>query len=104
MQQGAMRDSTDLFLPEEMRAGADSSALVRLLQQLGTVAGGLVHQHVSVLWGEDPALVQSAHNALQRCDLCFAVWYGFFVQYKGLQLGGGSKNCSVVDSCVAQCS
>ncbi len=85
-----MRDKTDLFLPEKMRAGADSSALVCLLQQLGAVAGGLVHQHVPVLWGEDSRLVQSTHNALQRCDLCFAVWYGFFIQYECLQFAAGS--------------
>lgn len=85
-----MQGKTDLFLPEEMRAGADSSALVWLLQQLGAVAGGLVDQHVPVLWGEDLALVQSAHNALQRCDLGFAVWYGFFIQYECLQIAAGS--------------
>ncbi len=85
-----MQGKTDLFLPEEMRAGADSPALVCLLQQLGAVPSSLVHQHVSVLWGEDSALVQSAHNALQRCDLCFAVWYGFFVQYECLQIAAGS--------------
>ena len=73
-----------------MRAGADGSALVCLLQQLGAVAGGLVHQHVPVLWGEDSALVQSAHDALQRCDLCFAVWYGFLIQYECLQIAAGS--------------
>ena len=73
-----------------MRAGADGSALVCLLQQLGAVAGGLVHQHVPVLWGEDSALVQSAHDALQRCDLCFAVWYGFLIQYERLQIAAGS--------------
>lgn len=73
-----------------MRAGADSSALVCLLQQLSAVPGGLVHQHVPVFWGEDSALVQSTHNALQRRDLCFAVWYGFFIQYECLQFVGGS--------------
>jgi len=79
-----------------MRAGADSSALVCLLQQLGAVAGGLVYQHVPVLWGEDSALVQSTHNALQRSDLCFAVWYGFFIQYECLQFAAGSvANCNV---------
>ena len=91
-----MRDKTDLFLPEKMRAGADSSALVCLLQQLGAVAGGFVYQHVPVLWGEDSALVQSTHNALQRSDLCFAVWYGFFIQYERLQFAAGSvANCNV---------
>ena len=49
-----------------------------------------MHQHIPVLWGEDSALVQSAHNALQRCDLCFAVWYGFFIQYECLQIAAGS--------------
>lgn len=73
------RDQTHLFLPEQVRAGADSSALISFLQQLGTVARGLVHQHIPVLWGEDAALVQGAHNALQRCDLGFAVRDGFFV-------------------------
>ncbi len=85
-----MQGKTDPFLPEEMRAGADSSALVCLLQQLGAVASSLVYQHIPVLWREDSALVQSAHNALQRCDLCFAVWYGFLIQYECLQIAVGS--------------
>ena len=89
---GAGQTRTHLFLPEQVRAGADSSALVRFLQQLGTVARGLVHQHVPVLWGEDAALVQGAHNALQRCDLCFAVRDGFFVQNECLR--SAAESCS----------
>ena len=75
---------TDLFLPEKIRAGAHSSALISFLQQLGAVAGGFVDQHIAVLWRKNPALVQSAHNALQRCYLCFAVWYGLLIQYESL--------------------
>ena len=73
------------FLPEEVRAGADSSALVGLLEQLGAVAGCFVHQHIAVLGSEDAASVQRSHDALQRCHLGLAVWYCFFVQYEGLR-------------------
>ena len=74
-----------LFLPKQMRTRAHGFALVWLLQQLSTVASGLVHQNVSVLCGEDPTLVECAHNALQGCDLCLAVWNGFFIQNEALR-------------------
>lgn len=67
------------FLPEQVRAGADSSALVGLLEQLGAVASGFVNQHVSVVGGEDSAAMEGTHNALQGRHLCLAVWYGFLI-------------------------
>lgn len=73
------------FLPEEVGAGADRSALVWLLQKLCTVPSGLVHQRVPALCCEHPAAVQHPHNALQGRDLCFAVGNGLLVQYEGLQ-------------------
>ena len=72
------------FLPEQVGAGANSSALVGFLEQLGAVASGFVHQHIAIVRTEDAAPVQSTHNALQSCHLSLAVWYGFFIQYEGL--------------------
>ena len=82
---GVLQTPDLFFLPEEMRTGADGSALVRFLEQLRTVARGFVHQDVTVLGAKDATPVQRAHNALQRRDLGFAVRYCFLIQYEGLQ-------------------
>lgn len=52
-----------LTLPEEVGAGADGAALVRLLQQLGRVPGGFVHQGLSRLGRQDVAALRES-NAL----------------------------------------
>ena len=86
---GVLQSRYLFLLPEQMGAGADGLALVGFLEQLCAVARGLVHKHVAVLRSEDATSVQRAHDALQCCDLSFAVWYCFLVQYEGLQAQAG---------------
>lgn len=80
------------FLPEEVGASTDRSALVRLLQQLRAVPCRLVHQRVSALGREHAAAVQYPHNALQCRDLCLAVWNGLLVQDESLHPAGCSQH------------
>ena len=66
-------------LPEEVRAGADRPALVRLFQQLGGVARRLVHERVARFGREDARPLESAHDAVQRRPFCRAVGDGLLV-------------------------
>ena len=68
-----------------MGAGAHRAALVCLLQQLGTIPGGLMHQDVTILPPKYVAPMQHTRNALQCHDLGLAVGDGFLIQDEGLQ-------------------
>ena len=71
-------------LPEEVRAREHGAALVGLAQQLGRVAGRLVHKRRARLGREDAAAVQRAHHARQRDALAGAVRDGLLEQHERL--------------------